>query len=104
MNKVHSKHELTTAIERVRLNNPSLSYEQAQHYAKKNLDRTKPKEETIPTSEGDKTAPEIMDHLMWSSYKANREYGCSHEGLVRIGIGNEAMRQRYELEHKAAGN
>jgi hypothetical protein len=52
----------------------------------------------IPTSEGDKTIPEIMDHLMWASYKANRGYGCSHEGLVRIGIGNEAMRQRYDWE------
>lgn len=57
-----------------------------------------PAADTIPTSEGDKTIPEIMDHLMWCSYKANRGYGCSHEGLVRIGVGNEAMRLRYERE------
>ena len=57
-----------------------------------------PTTDTIPTSEGDKTIPEVMDHLAWCSYKANRGYGCSHEGLVRIGIGNEAMRERYERE------
>lgn len=58
----------------------------------------------IPTNHGEKTIPEIMDHLIWSSYRANRGYGCSHEGLVRIGIGNEVMRERYELERHAAGN
>lgn len=41
---------------------------------------------------------------MWSSYKANRGYGCSHEGLIKIGIGNDAMRDRYELERQANGN
>lgn len=55
-------------------------------------------QETLPTSNGDETIPEIMDHLEWCSYKANRGYGCSHEGLVKIGIGNEAMRLRYEAE------
>jgi len=55
-------------------------------------------ESKIPTSEGQQTIPEIMDHLAWCAYKANRGYGCSHEGLVRIGLGNEAMRQRYERE------
>lgn len=54
--------------------------------------------ETIPTSEGDKTVPEIMDHLTWCSYKANRDNGCSHEELVRNGIGNEAMRLKYDQE------
>jgi hypothetical protein len=57
-------------------------------------------QDTIPTSEGGKTIPEVMDHLMWCSYRANRGYGCSHEGLVRIGIGNEAMRLKYESEIK----
>lgn len=56
--------------------------------------------DTLPTSEGDKTIPEIMDHLMWSSYKANRGYGCSHEQLVKFGIGTEAMRLRFEQETK----
>lgn len=55
-----------------------------------------PKTDAIPTSEGDKTIPEVMDDLMWCSYRANRGYGCSHEGLVRIGIGNEAMRLMYQ--------
>lgn len=53
---------------------------------------------TLPTSEGDKTTPEIMDVLMWGSYSANRECGCTHEQLVRHGIGNETMRQRYDWE------
>lgn len=57
--------------------------------------------DTLPTSEGDKTIPEIMDHLMWSAYKANRGYGCSHEGLVRVGVGNEAMRLKYDQETKS---
>jgi len=54
--------------------------------------------ETIPTTQGDKTIPEIMDHLQWCSYKANRGYGCSHEALMSIGIGNEAMRLKYDSE------
>jgi hypothetical protein len=58
----------------------------------------------IPTDHGNKSIPEIMDHLQWCSYKANRGYGCSHEGLVRIGIGNEAMRLRYENELKTTSN
>jgi len=57
-----------------------------------------PTADKIPTSEGDKTIPEVMDHLMWCGYKANRAYGTSHELLVKNGIGNEAMRQRYERE------
>jgi hypothetical protein len=54
--------------------------------------------DTLPTSEGDKTIPEIMDCLMWGSYNANRGYGCTHEQLVRFGIGNDAMRERYDWE------
>lgn len=56
--------------------------------------------DTLPTSEGEKTIPEIMDHLMWASYKANRGYGCSHDGLVKIGVGTDAMRLRYDQETK----
>lgn len=56
--------------------------------------------DTLPTSEGDKTVPEIMDTLMWGSYKANRGYGLTHEQLGKLGIGNEAMRLRYEQETK----
>lgn len=50
------------------------------------------------------TIPQIMDSLMYSAYKANRNYGCSHEGLVRIGVGNEAMKERYEAERQATDN
>lgn len=63
-----------------------------------------PSADKISTNEGDKTVPEIMDHLMWSSYKTNRDLGCSHEGLVRIGVGNDAMKERYELEKQKAIN
>lgn len=52
--------------------------------------------EKLPTNLGPKTIPEIMDHLMWSSYAANRGYGVPHERLVKWGIGNEEMKVRYE--------
>lgn len=59
---------------------------------------------SISTNQGNQTIPQIMDHLMWSSYKTNRGYGCSHEGLVNIGIGNDAMKERYELEQQSVNN
>lgn len=53
----------------------------------------------IPTDQGPKTIPEIMDVLMWGSYKSHRDRGeTSHDTLVKFGIGNEAMRERYERE------
>lgn len=54
--------------------------------------------DTIQTGKGDKTIPEIMDSLMWGSYVANRDEGMSHESLVRFGIGNDQMKQRYESQ------
>lgn len=54
----------------------------------------------IPTNHGDMTPEEIIDHLTYSSYKANRGYGATHEELLKIGIGNEAMRLKYEQETK----
>jgi len=59
---------------------------------------------TLPTNHGNLSIPQIMDYLMWSSYKANRDEGCSHEGLVRIGVGNEAMKERYQLERQKENN
>ncbi len=53
----------------------------------------------IPTNEGLKTVPEIMDTLMYSSYAANRGYGMTHEQLLSIGIGNEEMRIKYETNN-----
>lgn len=53
-------------------------------------------EDKIPTNHGEKTIPEIFDMLMWGSYKSNRDQGCSHETLVKFGIGNDQMKQRYE--------
>ena len=43
---------------------------------------------------------EIMSSLVYSSYAANRGYGLTHEQLVNIGIGNDAMRLKYENEIK----
>lgn len=56
--------------------------------------------ETLPTSEGDRTIPQVMDSLMWGSYKANRGYGLTHEQLVKAGIGTPEMKIRYEQETK----
>ena len=50
----------------------------------------------IPTSEGNLTTEEIMETLAYSSYCANRDYGMTHEQLLRLGIGNEAMKLCYE--------
>lgn len=51
----------------------------------------------IPTDKGLKTIPEIMDCLMWGSYRANRDGGCTHEQLVKIGIGNDQLKAKYDL-------
>lgn len=74
----------------------SISYEQAAAFG----DPVAFGEEKIPTSEGIKTVPEIMDCLMWGSYAANRDGGMSHEQLAKWGIGNEAMRNRYACAAK----
>lgn len=54
----------------------------------------------IPTNHGNMTPEQIVEHLQYSSYKANRGYGATHEELLKIGIGNEAMRLKYEQETK----
>ena len=56
--------------------------------------------DALPTSEGPQTIPEIIDSLTYSCYRHNIDLGCSHEGLVKTGFGNEAMRRRYEQEKK----
>ena len=50
------------------------------------------------TTTVDKRSLQIMNSLMWGSYKANRGYGLTHEQLLSIGIGNDLMKQRYEKE------
>lgn len=52
--------------------------------------------ETIPTSKGELTIPEVMSELIYQAYEANRENGTSHESLVKFGIGNETMKKRYD--------
>lgn len=51
---------------------------------------------TIPTSHGNLTIDQIMDKVEYEAYEANRNYGASHELLVKNGIGNEEMKIRYE--------
>jgi len=53
----------------------------------------------IPTNHGNLSIPEVFDVLMWGSYSANRGYGMTHEQLIRLGIGNDAMKERYESLH-----
>lgn len=50
----------------------------------------------LPTSEGEKTIPQIINSLMYGSYKANRDEGMTHEQLRSIGIGNDTMKAFYE--------
>ena len=52
----------------------------------------------VPTNKGDKTPNEIVSELTYISYKTNRELGMTHEGAVRIGIGNDTYKERYERE------
>jgi hypothetical protein len=55
------------------------------------------KSENIPfdTNLGPMTGQQIVDHLTWCSYKAQRDYGISHERLIRFGLGNDAMDKKY---------
>lgn len=55
---------------------------------------------TIPTNKGELNIGQILDHLQYSSYAANRGYGMTHEQLVSIGIGNDAMKEKYERENQ----
>lgn len=55
--------------------------------------------ETLPTNNGQKTIPQIMDSLQYSSYAANRDYGMTHAQLLSIGIGNDGMKFQYESEN-----
>jgi hypothetical protein len=50
---------------------------------------------TIPTNKGNLTIGEIFFLLEYSSYAANRDYGMTHEQLLRIGIGNDSMKEEY---------
>lgn len=46
----------------------------------------------------EKTERSIVSSLMYGSYSANRSYGMTHEQLISIGIGNDAMKAMYEQE------
>lgn len=53
------------------------------------------------TTEG---AKKVVNSLMYGSYRANRGYGMTHEQLLSIGIGNDAMKAMYELEQQNDNN
>lgn len=55
-------------------------------------------EMTLPTNKGLMTIGNVISELTYGSYAANRGYGMSHEALVRLGIGSDAMKERYEWE------
>lgn len=53
---------------------------------------------TIPTSHGNLTPEQIVEQLRYSSYAHNRDLGATHEQLVKIGVGNDKFKARYENE------
>lgn len=42
--------------------------------------------------------PVVLNELMYSSYKANRDYGMTHAQAVSIGLGNTDALIRYNNE------
>jgi hypothetical protein len=41
---------------------------------------------------------QILDHLTYISYATQRDHGMTHEQLIKIGLGNEAMKTMYDQE------
>ena len=60
--------------------------------------------EKFNTNKGELDEKQVLSVLEFGSYVANRDYGMTHEQLLSIGIGNEKMRKRYELEKKGIYN
>jgi hypothetical protein len=60
--------------------------------------------EKFNTNKGELDEKQVLSVLEFGSYVANRDYGMTHEKLLSIGIGNEKMRKRYELEKKGIYN
>lgn len=54
--------------------------------------------ETFNTNKGQLNTEQLFYMLEYGSYSANRDYGMTHEQLLSIGIGNDKMREKYELE------
>ena len=54
--------------------------------------------ETFNTNKGQLNEKKLFSILEWGSYAANRDYGMTHEQLLSIGIGNDEMKKKYELE------
>jgi hypothetical protein len=44
---------------------------------------------------------DVFKHLNWCSYEANRKGGMTHEQLVKLKIGNDEFREKYDAGQKA---
>lgn len=53
----------------------------------------------VITGRGEMTMPQFIFEISYSAYASNRLDGMTHEQLVRIGLGNDAMKDRFEKEH-----
>jgi hypothetical protein len=62
------------------------------------------KDETIPTSIGDKTPAQILNHLGYCTYKAQRDLGMSHDRLVFHKLATDEYLIRYEEEKRREAN
>jgi hypothetical protein len=60
--------------------------------------------EKFETNKGQLDEKQLFLILEWGAYASNRDYGMTHEQLLSIGIGNEKMKQKYELEKKGIFN
>lgn len=52
--------------------------------------------ETLKTEQGEMQIHQVIESLTYISYATNRDYGMSHEALVRIGLGNDVFKSAYE--------
>lgn len=56
--------------------------------------------ETLPTNHGEKTIPEIMDILAYSSYKVQRDNGLSYEICAKWYKNHKNFEIKYQQENK----
>jgi hypothetical protein len=59
---------------------------------------------TIPTSHGNLRLDQIVDIVQYNAYAHNRDMGCTHEALVRIGLGDDRYKAIYENEKDINNN
>ena len=57
-----------------------------------------PKKQTFKTNKGELTGMEIVNHLTYISYATQRDAGISHESCIKMGLGNDQMKEMYSKE------